>query len=199
MGKQINYWMDYDSFLLLAQKALDLGCRIVKEDLDAGKVTQSNDIGIVTPYGKYKRIGYYFHLPEAGEIKVGLYNGMERIDSGFSATGNAVIEAGYSFIWKEPEGACGTREIKELRRARIYCITGYYDENGAYIPRPDCLTRVYNALARYVKKLAPCTEFADKRISIKDEDYGKEYEYRHKEYVTGAFLDMVNNEGYVLC
>lgn len=36
MGKQINYWMDYDSFLLLAQKALDLGCRIVKEDLDAG-------------------------------------------------------------------------------------------------------------------------------------------------------------------
>lgn len=73
MGKQINYWMDYDSFLLLAQKALDLGCRIVKEDLDAGKVTQSNDIGIVTPYGKYKRIGYYFHLPEAGEIKVGLY------------------------------------------------------------------------------------------------------------------------------
>ena len=30
-------------------------------------------------------------------------------------------------------------------------------------------------------------------------DYGKEYEYRHKEYVTGACLDMVNNEGYVLC
>ena len=35
MGKQINYWMDYDNFLLLAQKAIDLGCTIVKEDFDS--------------------------------------------------------------------------------------------------------------------------------------------------------------------
>ena len=25
MGKQINYWMDYESFLLVAKKAVDLG------------------------------------------------------------------------------------------------------------------------------------------------------------------------------
>ena len=33
MGKQINYWLEFDGFLLLAQKALDLGCTIVREDL----------------------------------------------------------------------------------------------------------------------------------------------------------------------
>ena len=33
LGKQINYYIEYDSFVLLAQKALDLGCKIIKEDL----------------------------------------------------------------------------------------------------------------------------------------------------------------------
>ena len=41
MGKQINYWMDYDNFLSLSQKALDLGCTIVKEYLDQGRVYNS--------------------------------------------------------------------------------------------------------------------------------------------------------------
>lgn len=45
MGKQINYWMDYDNFLLVAQKAVDLGCTVVKEDLKLGKVIESKDIG----------------------------------------------------------------------------------------------------------------------------------------------------------
>lgn len=29
MGKQINYYMEYDSFVLLAQKAIELGCEII--------------------------------------------------------------------------------------------------------------------------------------------------------------------------
>ena len=40
-GKQISYWMDYDNFLSLSQKALDLGCTIVKEYLDQGRVYNS--------------------------------------------------------------------------------------------------------------------------------------------------------------
>ena len=199
MGKQINYWMDYESFLLLAQKALDLGCRIIREDPDAGKVTESGDIGIVTPYGKRKRIRYYFHLPEAGDVEIKTYDGMERLDHGFSATGNAVIEAGYSFGLRESTGVCGTQEKREIMRARIYCITGYYNEDGEYIPRPECLTKVYDALARYVKKLAPCTEFTDTRISMRDENYGEKVEYKHKEYVTKACLELVEREGYRLC
>lgn len=33
--------MDYDNFLSLSQKALDLGCTIVKECLDQGRVYNS--------------------------------------------------------------------------------------------------------------------------------------------------------------
>lgn len=33
--------MDYDNFLSLSQKALDLGCTIVKEYLDQGRVYNS--------------------------------------------------------------------------------------------------------------------------------------------------------------
>lgn len=49
MGKQINYWMDYDNFLLVAQMAVDLGCTVVKEDLKIGKVIESKDAGITPP------------------------------------------------------------------------------------------------------------------------------------------------------
>ena len=183
MGKQINYWMEYESFLLLARRAVELGCTIMKED--AGKVVESTDAGIVTPDCRY----YYFHLPEAGTAAVHVCHGRERVDHGFSASGNSLIEAGYSFITEE----------KEIRRARIYCITGYYDGNNACICRPECLTKVYSALARYVKKIAPRTELVDTRISMRDENYGEEYEYRHKEYVTEACMELVNNEGYRLC
>lgn len=198
MGKQFNYWMDYDSFLLVAQKAVDLGCTIVKVDLGLGKVIESRDASIITPYGKFKRIDYYFHLPEAGAIKVLIANGKEYLDYSFTAY-NALIEAGYSFMVNEPTGIDGTRWKKEIHRARIYCTTGCYDENENYIPRPDCLTKVYNSLVRYIKKVAPYTELIDNRISVKDENYGEKYECRYKEYITKPNLDLVNNEGYILC
>lgn len=194
MGKQLNYWMDYDSFLLVARKAVDLGCTIVKEDLNSGKVIESSDVSIVTQDEKH----YYFHLLDAGDIKIHSVNGKERLNRGFNASSNAIIEAGYSFIVNEPTGPCGHRYKKEIRRTRIYCIMGYYDENNEYIQRPECLTKVYDSLARYVKKLAPYTEIIDVRVSKKHEDYGKEYEYRDKVYITRACLDMVNNEGYKL-
>lgn len=200
MGKQINYWMDYDNFLLLAQKAIDLGCTIVKEDFDSGKVIENKDICTVAPsYGNFHNTRYYFHLPEAGKIKTHMENGKEKLDSCFQANGNVLIEAAYSFIIDKPTGICVNRPKKEIKRARIYCITGYYDENGEWIPRPKCLTKVYNSLARYVKKIAPYTEIVDVRISIKDENYGEEYEYRHKEYITKTCLNMRNKEGYKLC
>ena len=89
MGKQINYWMDYDNFLLVAQMAVDLGCTVVKEDLKIGKVIESKDAGIIPPYGTSNYPGYYFHLPEAGAIEVLTVNGKECLDYGYTATGNS--------------------------------------------------------------------------------------------------------------
>ena len=104
MGKQINYWMDYDSFLLVAKKAVDLGCTIVKEDRDLGRVTESKEIGVITPYKNRCRAGYYFHLPEAGELEIQTANGTEFLCHGFTASGNTVIEAGFSLIKDERAG-----------------------------------------------------------------------------------------------
>ena len=195
MGKQVNYWMDFDSFLLLAKKAVDLGCTIFKEDRNLGRVIESKDTSIVTA----NQNQYYFHFAEAGDISIKMMYGREVLDRCYSACSNSIIEAGYSYVLNEPTGVGGTQRKKEIRRARIYCQSGYYDEQGEYIQRPECLTKIYNSLARYVKKLAPYTELTDLRISTRDEDYGREYEYRHKEYITDACMDMVNKDGYKLC
>lgn len=152
MGKQLNYYMDYENFLSVAQKAIDLGCTIVKEDLELGKVIESWDIGVVTRHGEFFHTNYYFHLLEAGNINIHMINGKERLKHGFCSSGNAIIEAGYSFITNELTGTYKTKQKKEIRRARIYCITGYY-EKGEYIARPECMTKVYNSLVRYIKKL----------------------------------------------
>ena len=144
-----------------AQKAVDLGFTVVKEDLTSGRVIESKDNRIISPYGKYNHPSFYFHIPEAGDIRILTGIGKECLDYGYTATGNS----------------------------------GYHDENEKDIPRPDCLTKVHNSLVKYVKKAAPYTVFVEIFISTKDENHGKAFEYRHKEYITKTCLNLVNNEG----
>lgn len=144
-----------------AQKAVDLGFTVVKEDLTSGRAIESKDNRIISPYGKYNHPSCYFHLPETGDIRILTVNGKECLDYGYTATGNS----------------------------------GYHDENKKDIPRPDCLTKVHNSLVKYVKKAAPYTVFVEIFISTKDENHGKAFEYRHKEYITKTCLNLVNNEG----
>ena len=185
VGKQMNYWMDYDIFVLLAQKALDMGCVIYRRsNKDSGKLVFGTDIGIVIPEEK----GYFFHFPEAGELIIGIQNEKECISESIGKSGNALIEAGFSFI---------DHTKKRISRARIYCSSGYYDKDGAFIGRPELLTKAYNSLARYVKKIAPYTELTDSYISSHDKDYGQEIAYIHKEYVS-HYCNEKRFEGYKL-
>ncbi len=176
MGKQINYWMDYENFRELAKTAVLLGCVIVKDDKSTGKVSQSSDISIVTE----DCYNYYFYLPSAGPLKIKKYESVEFVDRLFNETGNAVIEAGYSKIW---DGK------KRIDRNRLFLTTGYYNENEEFIYRPDCIINIYNKLARKVKTLAPYTELVDIHN-------GKEW--IHKEYVTKYCLRLRNEESYFL-
>lgn len=176
MGKQINYWMDYDNFFELAKIALSLGCVIVKEDLNTGKVVKSLDLSIITK-DCYR---YYFYLNDVAPLKIKKFGNIERVDRFNTETGNAIIEAGYSQI---------IDVTKQIRRERLYLTTGYYDENDEFIYRPDCMVDIYNKLARKVKKLAPYTMLVD----IFD---GKEW--THKEYLTPYCLKLKNEEGYSL-
>lgn len=183
MGKQINYYMEYASFVQLAEKALALGCEIIREEKDRS-VTRGFSASLITEEQKQ----YYFHVPEAGEIAFREHRGVRFLDTGYSAGGASLIEAGYSYIVPEEQ---------RISRARLYCISGYYDENGAYIARPDCVTKVYQALARFAKKLAPYTELTDIVISTQDETYLQEIERRHKEYITG-YCRNLRESGYQL-
>ena len=176
MGKQINYWMDYDSFCELSKSALTLGCIIVKSDMNTGKVVQSTDISIVTK----DCFNYYFYLPSAGPLKIKKYEECEMVDRLFNETGNAVIEAGYSRIWDDK---------KRVDRNRLYLTTGYYNENDEFVYRPDSIVDVYNKLARKVKKLAPYTELIDIHN-------GKEW--IHKEYVSKYCLNLRDKDNYSL-
>lgn len=189
MGKQINYWLENEGFVLLAQKALELGCEIVREDLskyERTKVTVSRDLDIVTDEdGAY----YFFHLPEAGRIEIKNYDCGERLNRVFNECENSIIEAGYSRI---------IREEKHIRRARLFLSTGYYDKNEVFIYRPDCIVKVYNSLARYLKKLAPYTEITDTYISTRNENYLQPVEYKHKEYISPYCFELRKNEGYSL-
>ncbi len=64
-------------------------------------------------------------IPFEDETRIGKY----------SAEGNTVISAGFS-----PR----RDETKELVRSRLFVISGYYDDKGEYIPRPECVTKIYN-------------------------------------------------------
>ncbi|MDE6729096.1 MAG: hypothetical protein K2J80_14340 [Oscillospiraceae bacterium] len=142
MGRQINYYMEHESFLQIAQLALECGCEIVKEDLSVRPTTviRTLDITAITPNDWM----LWFYVPEAGRLVIKNYDCGERVEHGFSESGNALIEAGVSLIREEE---------KEIRRSRLYVSSGYFDGNGVWIPRPKCVDAVYNKLMRHVKKL----------------------------------------------
>lgn len=124
MGKQINYWMEHDSFCELVRFAMSLGCIIVKNDLHTGKVVSSSDISIVTS-DCYR---YYFYNPSAGPLNIKRNGDTEQVNYPLNETGNAAIEAGYSRI---------NNKLRQIVRGRLYLSTGYYNENKEYIYSPD--------------------------------------------------------------
>ena len=177
MGKQINYYMEYDSFVLLAKKAVALGCEILPFSAEVLKRGRSLD------NLSKEELSYCFHVPEAGEIKTEQRWGKEHVVRGYNASGVTVIEAGFSYI---------DSKDKHITRARIYCITDYYDADGNLIKRPGCVTKVYESLARYVKKLAPYTEVEYKPANPL---YDK---VKKKVYITPQCLALVREQDYEL-
>lgn len=175
MGKQINYYMEYESFLLVAEKALELGCEIIR-DRD-GKIIRGYTTDVIT-----RDINrYYFRVPEAGEIATEERYGKTYVKRGYCASGASIIEAGYSFFRPEK---------KEIQRERLFCISDYFDEDGNLIKRPDCVTKIYESLARYVKKIAPYTELEHYVANPMYE--GRKF--TTKEYITPKCLELLKDD-----
>lgn len=182
MGKQINYYIGYNDFLSIAQKALDSGCEILA--VEQGRVLRSNHISIVTP----DRYNYYFYLPEAGPLDIQIRNNQETI-GGYNASGNVLIEAGFSRI---------NHSGKTISRARLFSISGYYEVGGEWVERPACMKKLYDKLVRLVKKTAPYTELTDLIFSTIAGNCGSTYEWTHKEYITPELLALKNDKKYKL-
>ena len=183
MSKQINYWLGYPDFLQIAQTALDSGCVIIKSI--SGKLVYGQTLDTVTE----DEHRYYFYLPEAGKLLGKQILFQNESLTGYSAVGNTVIEAGFSFI---------DEKQKKITRSRLFAISGYYDENGEYVPRPDCLTKTYNRLVRIAKKVAPYTELTDYIISTRGSSYLQEREWKHKVYISASCLGLKVSKNYRL-
>lgn len=184
MGKQINYWLGYRDFLKIAQAALDSGCIIIKNA--SGKLVYGQTVDSITE----QEHCYWFYVPEAGSLfgKSIPFNDRDLLQT-YSPAGNTVIKAGFSFR---------DDEKKTITRSRLFVISGCYDGQGAYIPRPECVTKIYSKLVRIVKKVAPLTELKDTYISTRDEMYLQEIEWKHKEYITPEYLSLKEKNGYTL-
>ncbi len=169
MGKQINYYMGPEEFRELAVLAAENRCAILRNDFIDGRWTvEQGGPELVVP-GRYS---YIFYLPEAGPLVIRELPNGRCVDQGYTATGNAIIEAGYSRIREEPRG---------ISSARLFVISGYYDKEGCWVPRPDCLTKLYDKLARRAKKLAPYTQLENRQYKI---------------YVSPGLRPLLEREGY---
>jgi len=171
LGKQINYAMDYESFVKLAQKALDLGCTIIRARADEPQ-RPCSDLSVLNP----SCLDYYFCTPNHTSIQYKrMRDGSYCVDYDFAAS-ISLIEAGYAAV----------HDDKRIGGNRLYIATGYYDSNDQWIPRSEEMSRIYDTLARFAGKLAPYHAFTLNN--------GKTV----KERVSPRFMNMIENEGYQL-
>ena len=134
MGKQLNYIMDYDSFIKLSQYALDLGCLIIYRNQSRTPSLPSTNLSVIVP----DNTSYYFYIPE-------LYP-PDKITHGINCYGNY-------YLWDTHSGPFSLSLIEasfsqnDTDQARVYVTTGYYDENENWIARPELLTKTYEKVS----------------------------------------------------
>lgn len=184
MGKQINYYMDYESFLKVAQVALDEGCLIVSGGFADEKQIPTNDLSVISE----KQLRYYFYLPELAELEYTQSDdGKYHLKTYDSETVLAIIEASFSKKYDNDKG-------KGMNQARLYIVTNAY-KNGEWILRSEKLEKVYNKLVRAAKKVAPRTAIEYDAVDLIDGYYGEPYKDSYKEYISAECLRWVN-DGY---
>ena len=186
MGKQINYYMDYESFLRLAELALSEGCLILKNAHTAEPQQPQNDISIITE----DCMRYFFYLPELAELdqKQDMYGNYYINNVGNKLT-LALIEAGFS---KYHSGKDTSVNI-----ARLYIPTGNYRSNGVLYQRTERITKIYNKLARLARKLAPRTTLEIDDVIFDEDNKATATKVQCKVYASSKCLEW-RTQGYEL-
>jgi len=169
MGRQINYYMELDSYKLLVKKAFDLGFKAIERDRD---FTICNNFDELT----FLKQGMYLYLEEAGELIINENGYIDTLRS-------SLVESGFSFM---------NEKKKEISSSRLWVSTGYWNDSGEFIKRDDILDKKYSMLAKYAKKLAPYTEI---EVKARNPMYdGKRF--IRKEYITPFLLEKIKSGDY---
>lgn len=181
MGKQINYWMEYETFQNLASIVVENGGVIVPWN--------NPQIQITNPTNIYTDIfSYYFYFPQIGDLILKTYGNPGNEFFRVNEYKSAIIQCGFSNV---------NKRSKYIIRNRIYVPTGYWSDDEKWIPRGEEITKMYNKLARVIKKLCPYTELIDTYFSTEDKTYGQMIEHKHKEYISSCCLKF-HEEGFKL-
>ena len=152
MGKQINYYCDFDTFLKIAEAALNEGCLILKNKHTSQQQIPQNSLSAVTE----DCACYYFYLPELAQLEQAQdVDGNYYVKTSANLSALSLIEAGFSQKFDE-----SNRHGAYVGRARIYIPTDVYCANGERILRSERLTKTYEILARIVRRLCPSVEIS---------------------------------------
>lgn len=188
MGKQVNYYMDYESFLKIAQAALDEGCLILTKKHTPEPPIPHNSISAITE----DQTSYYFYLPELGELEYGIDKfGNYYVQTVGAPLSIATIEASYSKYHDKTNGDAPFENY-----ARLYIQTGYY-KNHEWIPRSERITKVYDKLAGMARKLAPSTTVEADDIDYNDAGGVEPVKRTYKAYISPMCLEW-RSQGYEL-
>ena len=79
-------------------------------------------------------------------------------------------------------------------RSRVYVTSGRYGDDGEWLARPDALTKAYNAVARAVKKAAPCTEVCCEGVN----PLRRDEIFTRKVYISPDYRQLVQEERYAI-
>ncbi len=167
MGKLINYWMEYEAFLKVAEKALSIGLLILKK-VD-GVMTKYDSIDAIT-----RDCNYYAFCTEE-------YNGE------ITSPSVMVIDAGFSDI---------DEKARYIMQNNISIPSGMYNSAGDWVECPRRLSEAFNILAETVESLCPDTEITDTYISRREENYMQKAIYKRHVNITPYCLELKERHNY---
>ena len=177
MGKRMSFYMEREVFEELAQYAIDRGCLILRQS--GKKIIVSQDTSVITPNCPQ----YYFYLPEAGDLDMGLPLGC------FNKNSRLLIEANYT-----------TRDTNfALHHAQLYLAKGVADENGQFLDTPECMIKLYKRLVVKMKELTKFIPVPAERMSNRMTYYADPTERSHKLYLTPKLIKLMEKPEVTLC
>lgn len=168
MGKQIEYYSEMDSYMLIVNKAIELGLKIITKD--------NNIIASIEEDNIYNEIKY-FYLEEAGSLKLRENGIIDILES-------PIIEANPPY----------TNDGK-VYKSRLWVSSGFWMNEDIFIKRDKMLEKKYDAIVRYLKKI---TNYVEIEVKAKNPDYERRYFLRKIYITETLYDKVKNKEYEIL-